>query len=349
MKPIRFYAIYKNRIMQHILFWVVSYYILLRFFVGSGQIQRIDYIYTALFHINLIIGVYVNLIILIPKLLGKRKFVFYGISLLLVIAGSAELNIVFFDKLVDLVLPGYYFISYYEFTDSLKFVVIYIGITSLIKLSKSWFELLKINKLFAELQKEKTEAELKALKGQINPHFLFNSLNVLYSLAIKKSGESAEVIIQLSDILRYVIYDSNKDDVNLKDEIKLITDYLSIQKYRIDSDSKVDFKVDVRDDDLKIAPMLFLPLVENSFKHGIKGDIVKTYVDIELTADRHEIHFEIKNNKGASENLAVINEGGVGLTNIRNRLKLIYPERHNFDITENDNFFQVKLIIRTKE
>jgi sensor histidine kinase YesM len=349
MKPIRSDVLYKNRILQHVLFWMVSYYILLRFFAGSGQIQKIDYIYTALFHVNIIIGVYINLTILIPKLLGRKKFIRYAIFLLLVMVGSAELNIVFFDKLVDLILPGYYFISYYEFTDSLKFVVVYTGATSLLKLSKSWFELLKINKLYAELQKEKTEAELKALKGQINPHFLFNSLNVLYSLAIKKAGESAEVIIQLSDILRYVIYDSNKDFVNLTDEIKLIQNYLGIQKYRIDKESKIDFNVDVKDDDLKIAPMLFLPLVENSFKHGIKGDIIKTYVEIELTADRHEIHFEIKNNKGLSEDLITDKQGGVGLSNIRNRLNLIYPENHIFDITENDNFFQVKLIIHIKE
>ena len=107
---------------------------------------------------------------------------------------------VLFDKLVDHILPGYYFISYYEFTDILKFVVVYITVTSLIKLAKSWFELSDTNKRLEALQKEKIETELKALKGQINPHFLFNSLNVLYSLVLKKSDESPDAIIKLSDI-----------------------------------------------------------------------------------------------------------------------------------------------------
>ncbi|EKD25909.1 MAG: hypothetical protein ACD_79C01445G0001, partial [uncultured bacterium] len=266
MMQISINKLFKNRVLQHTLFWLLSYYVLLQMFANSPEIQKIDFIYTALFHVSLIIGVYINLFLLIPKFLSNKKFFQFISLLLIVIAGTAELNIVFFDKLVDIILPGYYFISYFEFTDILKFVVVYIVATSLIKLAKSWFKLSDANKKLAELQKEKIETELNALKGQINPHFLFNSLNVLYSLALKHSKESPDAIIKLSDILRYVIYGSNKDYVSLNEEIKLINDYLGLQKFRIDSNSKVDFKYDIKDNNLKIAPMLLLPLVENSFK-----------------------------------------------------------------------------------
>ena len=339
MRQIRLDSTYKNRVLQHILFWLVSYYVLLQMFKNSDEIQKIDCIYTALFHVSIVAGVYINLLILIPKLLSAKKYILYIVSLLIVIAGSAEFNIVFFDKLVDYVLPGYYFISYYEFTDILKFVVVYVIATSLIKLAKSWFELSDTNKRLAALQKEKIETELNALKGQINPHFLFNSLNVLYSLVLKKSDESPDAIIKLSDILRYVIYGSDKDYVSLNEEVKLIDNYLGLQKYRIDADSKIDFKYDISDSNLKIAPMLLLPLVENSFKHGIKGDISQTYVDINIKADLHEIYFEIKNNIGLSEQMETDKQGGIGLSNIKTRLNLIYPNKHVLEIQETDSFF----------
>lgn len=348
MMQISIKRLFENRVLQHTLFWLISYYVLLHMFANSAEIQKIDCIYTGLFHVSLIIGVYINLFLLIPKFLSNKKFFQYVSLLLIVIAGTAELNIVFFDKLIDLILPGYYFISYFEFTDILKFVVVYIVATSLIKLAKSWFKLSDANKKLAELQKEKIETELNALKGQINPHFLFNSLNVLYSLVLKQSAESPDAIIKLSDILRYVIYGSNKDYVNLSEEIKLINDYLGLQKFRIDKDSKVDFKYDIDDKNLKIAPMLLLPLVENSFKHGIKGDICQTYVDIKIEANQREIRFEIKNNKGLAEQPEADKPSGIGLSNIKNRLSLIYPDRHIFEIKETDSYFQVILIIRNE-
>jgi hypothetical protein len=349
MKPIKPKKNDQNRLLQHILFWSFSYYILLRFFSNSEKIQKIDYIYTALFHISIVVGVYLNLLILIPKLLNRRKFFFYFISLALVIAGTAEFNILFFDNWVDYVLPGYYFISYYEFNDILKFVTVYIVSTSLIKLAKSWFELSKTNQRLLELQKEKTEAELKALKSQINPHFLFNSLNVLYSLVLKKSEESPDAIIKLSDILRYVIYETKKEYVSLSEEIKLINDYLDLQKFRIDNDSTVDFKYVIENNNLKIAPMLLLPLVENSFKHGIKGDIDKTFVTIFLRGNSEETIFEIKNNKGKAEQIDMGKNDGIGLNNIADRLKLIYPNYHTFEINESTDLFEVKLTIRNED
>ncbi len=215
-------------------------------------------------------------------------------------------------------------------------------LTTLLKLSKEWFQLIESNQKLIETEKEKVKIELKALRAQVNPHFLFNSLNVLYSLALKTAKETPEAIIKLSDILRYVIYDSNKEKVNLKSEVELINNYLSLQNHRIDDSSNIVFKTDIKNE-IQISPMLFLPLVENSFKHGIKGDIINTYVTISLTANSNELYFEIENNKGKSDNPADEPAGRIGLTNIKKRLELLYPEKHTFIISEDDENFKVLL------
>lgn len=335
----------QNRIIHHILFWILSYYVLLNLFSNSNEITRVDYIYTIVFLITLIIAVYINLLLLIPKLLRYKKYFLYSSSLLIVLLIGSFFNLLLFSRLIDYILPGYYFISYYSLTDIVKFFFVFIMLTTLLKLSKEWFQLIEAKQKLIETEKEKIEIELKALRSQVNPHFLFNSLNVLYSLALKKAKETPEAIIKLSDILRYVIYDSNMDKVNLKSEVELINNYLSLQNHRIDKSSKIVFKTDIQDG-IQISPMLFLPLIENSFKHGVKGDISDTYVNISLIADNNEISFEIENNKGTIDNQINETKAGIGIANIKQRLKLLYPNRHTFVKSENENSYKVLLKIR---
>jgi LytS/YehU family sensor histidine kinase len=167
---------------------------------------------------------------------------------------------------------------------------------------------------------------------------------VLYSLAFKNSKETPESIIKLSDILRYVIYDSNKEKVHIKAEVVLINNYLSLQKYRIDETSNINFVTNIHDN-IEVAPMLFLPLVENSFKHGVKGDISNTFINIKITATDKNLHFEIENNIGTSDNNEENSEGGIGLINIKKRLRLLYPEKHSLVIKADENIFKVSLKI----
>jgi len=345
MKPISIEKVYKNRVLQHTLFWLISYYILLRVFANADKIQQIDYIYTILFHTTMMIGVYINLLILIPKILSKRKFIFYIVTLLIVIAGTAGLNILFFDKLIDFILPGYYFISYYEFGDILKFVIVFVATASLIKLAKSWFAISETNKKFVELQKEKTEFELKALKGQINPHFLFNSLNGIYSLALSRSEKTPEIVLMLSDIMRYIIYEASANFVDLKKEVKCLQDYIALQKLR--SDDRASITVEISGDlkNKKIAPIIFFPLVENSFKHGIKGVTGKSFVTLQFTVGENNIAFIIENNKGITDNVENNAYKGIGLENVRQRLQMIYPNKHQFKITDTAETFKVEIAI----
>jgi LytS/YehU family sensor histidine kinase len=254
-------------------------------------------------------------------------------------------NQILFDSLIDHILPGYYFISYYAFGDILKFFLVFLVITTLLHLSKEWFELNTARQRMILLEKEKINAELRALSNQVNPHFLFNSLNVLYSLAMKKARETPEAIIKLSDILRYVIYESNHDVVELSSEIKLIRNYIDLQRFRTSPDSHIQFLHKTEDDKMELAPMLFLPLVENSFKHGIKGKVGKTFINIELIQKDNEIEFTIINNKGKSGEPEEKRASGVGLKNIRSRLELIYPKNHTFEVEDGKNSFTVKLKI----
>jgi len=334
-----------NRIFLHILFWLFSYFIFSQIFKISDEVTRIDYIFSGLFHVSLLFGVYINIMFLIPKLFSKKKYLIYFIALVATILLSIILNLITFDWLADIVFPDYYFVSHFDFLEIGTFMVIYILITTLLKLSQSWFELQEVNKRITRIEKENIKSELNALKAQINPHFLFNSLNVIYSQAIKKSDKTPNAIIQLSDILRYVIYDSTKDKVSIETEIKLIEDYIELQKFRIDTTSNIKFEHKVQNENCKITPMLLLPLVENSFKHGIKGELDHTFVNIKLEANINNILFEIENNKGIGETVESDGNSGIGIANIRQRLTLLYPNKHKFEIEETTTIFKVNMIL----
>lgn len=333
-----------NRISLHILFWLISVAAFAYIFKISNTISSIDILYSLLFHLSVILGVYTNLFVLIPHLLDNKKyasFFFFSVSLVLT---TSFLNQLTFDYFTDIVFPRYYFVSQFNYLETIVLVTIFFVGTVLFKLSSSWFKLQEINKQINRIEKENLNSQLKALKAQINPHFLFNSLNVLYSLTLKQSDDTPDAIIKLSDILRYVIYDSNKETVGINSEVELINNYLSLQKHRIDSTSNIHFETKIQDN-VQIAPMLFLPLIENSFKHGVKGDVLDTYVKINIFASTKELLFEIENNKGERGGLMEDVEGGVGLENIEKRLSLLYPNKYVFNIKHDEEKFRVLLKI----
>jgi sensor histidine kinase YesM len=316
-------------------FWVISYFVLLNMFAGSSHWQKIDYIYTSIFIATIIISVTINAWLLMPEFLKKKKYVAYCVLTVFNISGVAFFNHLLFDKLIDHILPDYYFISYYSYVDLLKFFVTFVGLTTLIHLSWEWFQLQETKHRYARLEREKIEAEYRALSNQVNPHFLFNSLTVLYSLSLRNSTETSGAVLKLSDILRYVIYESATGKVSIRSEAELIQNYIDLQRHRIHPLTEVKFIIDIDNDKTPIVPMILLPLVENSFKHGAKGE-VQTEGDV--------INFSIINNK--PEESGTVEEGGIGLSNIKNRLQLIYPGRHVFEIEERDKTFSVRLTLQ---
>jgi hypothetical protein len=337
-----FYHFIKNCL--KVIFWAASYFVLLNIFSGADDWEGIDHIYTFIFLATLLLTVTLNFKILVPYCLNRKKYkLFFLFSAINILAG-AFFNQILFDKLIDYVLPGYYFISYYAYADLVKFFFVFVALTTLMHLSWEWFQLQENRHRMVTLEKGKLNAELKALMNQVNPHFLFNSLTVLYSLALKKANETSDAIIKLSDILRYVIYESAGGRVALASEINLIRNYIDLQRYRINENTRVTFDTAVDDEDIQIAPMLLLPLIENSFKHGAKGDIKDTFIDITLQSHAGHIIFRIINNKGESSGMAE-ERSGIGLKNIEDRLRLTYPNNYALLIKDEEKTFSATLKI----
>jgi sensor histidine kinase YesM len=329
----------KNRIFQHVLFWSMSFLILTNIFKVSAEIKRIDLIYTAIFHVPIFLIVYLNLRLLFPVFLEKGKYFLYGISVLALISLGAGFYIILFDSWIDYIFSGYYFIAYYGFFDISLYFVIYLFVTSLLRLARGWFHL-------QEIEKEKTVAELKALKSQINPHFLFNSLNSIYSLARKNSAQVPEKVIQLSDLMRHIIYDCDVEFVLLPKEIEMIRNYIELQNLRTPENEKIELEVVGEVEGKKVAPLIFLPFVENSFKHGLKSGAENPFVKIKIEVFENNLVFEIENSKGKASEINDSKYKGIGIENVKKRLGLIYPNQHSLNISDTENTFKIILQIK---
>ena len=319
------------RILQHLVFWILSFSVLLGIFSNSGDHLLIDYIYTGVFIVTIVIPVYMNLRLLIPVFLTQKRYLLYGIGFSFVLVLGVAFNHITFSYMIDYIFSEYYFISYYDFVDLAKFMLVFMFLTTLLKLSKSWFYVTETRQKLSLAETEKIRNELKALKSQINPHFMFNSLNNIYSLTLSKSDKAPDAIIKLGNIMRYVIYDGSQDSVLLKEETKILREYIDLQNLRI-KDAAISFITEIQNEEIKIAPLIFLPLVENGYKHGIKGDTEKAYLHIVLKEKDNTLIFRTENNKGISGQLEKEEHQGIGLENVRRRLELIYPQRHEFHI-----------------
>jgi len=339
-------SITRNRLLQHSLFWAFSFFVLLRIFAYSEEITTVDLIYTFLFHLSIWPAVYLNISWLIPRYFQAGKYLIYVLLLSVEIILSVGFNLAIFNYLSDFLFPGYYFIAYYEFWEIAQFIVAYIVITSLIKLSKSWFKYREIQDKLRQLESEKATAELDALKAQVNPHFLFNSLNNLYSLALDKDERTPGIILRLSEMMRYLLYESNANFVPLEKEIGHLHNYVEMQKLRVGEQVNIHFEVTGEPAGKQVAPLLFLLLVENGFKHGIKGDTEGTFIHVQLQITENQLVFKTKNNKGAVDDVEKGQySGGVGLENLRRRLNLLYPGKHQLVITDGISTFTAVLKI----
>ena len=292
-------------------------------------------------HIPIFLIVYLNLQVLFPLFLERGRYIYYGASILVSTVIGSVFYIILFDSWIDYIFSGYYFIAYYSFWDISLYFIIFIFLTSLFRLARGWFRL-------QEIEKEKTFAELKALKSQINPHFLFNSLNSIYSLARKNSGVVPEKIIQLSGLMRHIIYESDVELISLEKEIEMIKNYIELQNLRTIEKEKFVLNVLGEIKGKKIAPLLFLPFVENSFKHGLKSGVKNAFVKITIESTGNVLNFEIENNKGISTEIKDLKHSGIGIENVKKRLQLIYPNQHSLKISKTHLTFKVLLQVQLK-
>lgn len=332
---------FKYRVFWHVLFWLVSY---LFYSVSYGEYNGN---YELEFKSNLLLlpirmlGTYSLIYFLIPRFLLKRKFfqfsiytsiqaILYGFSIwmifyLIPLYGDKSAYPVFYwPKIFVAIITNY----------ELPFVA------ATIMLFKTWY---KEQNLKQSLISEKKEAELNFLKTQIHPHFLFNTLNNLYALTLKQSKDAPDVVLKLSDLLRYMLYDCSVDYVPMHKELDFISNFMDLQGIRHHK-SMVDisFKQKGEAKNSKIAPLLLLPIIENCFKHGADKGNQHIQITINIDIDDSCLHLHTCNT--LNEDLLEIKEG-LGLKNVRRRLELLYPNKHSLLMDIRNNEFIVDLKI----
>lgn len=317
------------------------------FSVGTSNTQFIFW-FSILLSVISIIASYVFIYELIPNYLLVKKykeFILYSIYASVFITCGVFMTMAF----------GFIFYFNLEFQNMpaltksssviLVCVILIVVLSSGIKILSHNYKSLEKNKtlenkiLQAQLQIK--EQELKFLKMQIHPHFLFNSLNTIYGFALTKKEEAPEMILKLSNLLDYILYQVEKPTVNLQDEVNHLEDYISLEKMRFHDTLEVRFNKNISEDTIQVAPMLLIPFLENSFKHGkiIEG---KLKVKLLLELINNELIFEIENTTDKAET----KNSGIGIENIQKRLEMLYPNAYSLQIKNQENQFNVKLKIK---
>jgi two-component system, LytTR family, sensor kinase len=228
----------------------------------------------------------------------------------------------------------------------------YFGYTCLVLLGATALYIIKL--LFKQqervntLETEKLKLELNQLKAQLQPHFFFNTINNLYSLSILHSPKTPKMISDLSGIMRYMLYDARNDRVPLQQEIDFIKSFISLENLRHAEENIVELVVQGDTREISIEPLLFLPFIENTFKHALLADMSEKWVKLVLTVDENELVFQATNPKVPKSREPDHHPGGIGLSNIGKRLELLYPGRHELVIHDEENIFTVILTISLK-
>lgn len=337
----------------HFLLWTI-YAILIFFFYlynssGDDSFTIGNIVINLFIHLFfLIIIVYYNLHKLIPTFLQKKKILLYILALAFSAIVISPIEIVFTYFVVNHGLEDIKFedINRLQIQNfgSLFFINIIVTISFIIK---SWYIQDRIRR---DLENKNLLSELSFLKSQINPHFLFNTLNSLYALSLKKSDNTPQLILQLSQMMRYMLYECNEKYVPLQKELDYIKNYLALEALRYGQKVNIifDYHIDAIEK-YEIAPLLFITFLENSFKHGIShqlekgGDIV-----ILLQVEDGHLDFNISNEKHLVTKPANY-AGGIGLVNIQKRLALLYPKAHELSIIDEDDMYHIQLSLELNE
>lgn len=333
----------------HCLFWIAVWFFYVYFFSYNSSDSKYI-IWFSSFILPVTMGTtYFIVYYLIPKfLLTKKYWEFELYSFYTVIISS---NII-----VPLIFGSFIFISNYNITHmppmskNIVFVLIMVylivGLVSFVHLLNYNFNTISKNKelqnKILETQLQLKEQELQYLKMQIHPHFLFNTLNTIYGFALKQSKQTPEIILMLSNLLDYILYQINKPKVSLKEEVLHIKEYIELEKIRFQDTLKVVFSANEINDDIQIAPMLLIPFVENAFKHGSITD-GSLKVEIKIVALENHLDYSVKNtciqNESQKEN------HGIGLENIKKRLELNYTSNYKLDIYSTGQWYNTSLRI----
>lgn len=345
-----FTSLFSKRIIRHLLLWlfvcIVEFFTFFeQYYAGIIMLNAIWFLILKI--ITTAAATYINYFFLIPYFLKKKKIVLFSIF--------NVLNLIVFSFLVFVVTvltfvngslqEGGKFEHHIIYTFSLLYILFFIISSTMLYFIKEWYKLKDVANKLILAEKEKIESEHNALKAQLNPHFLFNTLNNIYALTLEKSNDAPNAVLKLSSLMSYILYECKEEFVPIQKEINFLKDYIDLEKIR-SKKIHVEFINDSIDSTHNIAPLLFIPFVENAFKHS-KSDTNNDYIFIKISIDdESNLHFYCKNNKGIAKTSIENKYKGVGMNNVKKRLSLLYNEKHDLKIIESEDDFVVELRIK---
>jgi len=336
-------------ILAHSLFWLLSLvlFTVLIYYTRNFRLQAMDFrtavdiLITLLF---IAVSVYINLLWLLPEFFNKRRFFLFTLleifNVFLFIGLNYFVSMAFEEKHPN-------FLN--EVVAEFILVLVFLVISTLIKFTRDSIALQDADLKIKEIEREKVESELRILKAQINPHFFFNTLNSVYSLSLDKSEKAPELILRLSELMRYILYETKEDYVPMESQLEFLKNYIYLQKMR--NDENLDINVDIKGDhpEIKIAPLLFIPFIENAFKHVAKDRNKPSFIRIafDLTSPDKMI-FSATNSKFESSSQKLPIKEGIGLENVKKQLNLLYPSKHELKISDSGEVYTVELSLQAK-
>jgi two-component system, LytTR family, sensor kinase len=333
--------------LDHVLFWIatISFHAYNRSYI-IYKLSAGDFLGELLVRNLLLAGViYGNLWILIPRFFNTKRFGLYFIAL----SGTVAVYVLL-KNLHDMYLYGYVLgdlerrslltNAFYN----VSIAVFYAIFSMAIWLSREWFYQ---RELVQKIRNEQLVTELQYLKSQINPHIVFNTLNLIYGSIHKTNPEARQLVIQFSDLLRYQLYECNVEKVPIEKEIDYLNNYINLQRLRKNNTLKLTVHFDEKISGLQVAPLLFSPFVENAFKYVSNHEHKPNYIDIQLHLAETQLIFTCKNSKNGRQTNVINGAGGIGISNVKRRLELLYPRQHNLRITDEGAVFEVELRIVT--
>ncbi|MBK9253978.1 MAG: histidine kinase [Saprospiraceae bacterium] len=323
----------------HFVFWISLYILLV---IAEGTEKGFLFIMTLqLINVGFYAAIaYFNWLYLFPAYLKDRNLLkHFGFLALLALLITPIKTLLFFQ------LSNHDPLIQQEYLDRRLFIYLstfFVGTsTTIYKIMNDWLIQQRDKK---ELESQNLQSELKFLKSQINPHFLFNTLNSLYALTLKKSDLAPEIVLKLSEMMRYMLYECNEKQVPLKKEVKYLQNYLELEKLRHGNKMEIDFKINGDLTNQKIAPLVMMPFVENAFKHGINHQVSQGFVNLELNVFENDLQMVLENSKSPSiPKIGDIRSGGIGLVNVKRRMNILYPDNFQLEIRESPLTYKVEL------
>lgn len=331
-------------LLTHTIFWVVAFMLRVLvhlYYIDIDKLEPSVILNMANNHIAQMGLVYFHLLFLVPRFLQKRQGLKYLLFILPSMAAAIGLKLLL-NKAIGMGYSGHY----HEILQFVILSLVYGAILTAMKFFQDGMLRQELEYQLKEAEGEKLSAELKSLKAQIHPHFLFNTLNNIYSLSVSNSKHTSDYILMLSELMSYVLHESVSKFVPVEKELHFIENFIALEKLRLPDNNDVDYTIVNNTEHFKIAPLLMVPLVENAFKHGSKLQNLKFRMNVSISTSGEKSSFEFFcQNAVDDEEAPLAEKSGIGLKNLKQRLKRIYPNQYTLETERTNGMYKVHLSI----